>query len=210
MTYSVPYSFVPGTKAKADEVNANFMSVLKSLDDINSDVSEQNTANAGKFTEIESGIDGMKTDIQTAKSDIQTLQTTLNSKANAADIDGKWVKCSNSLLNGVTLKKGYTQTFSLSTLLKDSGVYEVIVNARVRTLGSSNTAYELKASTALCSPTYLCFALTRVNGNDAAEGSCVVPVGTDKKITLAIDTDMVNDSWQNGCFASITAYRKVR
>ena len=34
MTFGVPYSFVPGTKAKADEVNANFIDVLTKIDDI--------------------------------------------------------------------------------------------------------------------------------------------------------------------------------
>ena len=32
MTYGVPYSFVPGTKAKADEVNANFIDVLGKIE----------------------------------------------------------------------------------------------------------------------------------------------------------------------------------
>lgn len=35
MTLSVPYSFVPGTKAKASEVNANFNAVLEQLDETN-------------------------------------------------------------------------------------------------------------------------------------------------------------------------------
>jgi len=34
MSYTVPYSFVPGTKARAQEVNANFASILESFDDI--------------------------------------------------------------------------------------------------------------------------------------------------------------------------------
>ncbi len=35
MTFSVPYSFVPGTKAKAQEVNANFSSVAEQIDETN-------------------------------------------------------------------------------------------------------------------------------------------------------------------------------
>lgn len=35
MTFSVPYSFVPGTKAKAQEVNANFNSVAEQIDATN-------------------------------------------------------------------------------------------------------------------------------------------------------------------------------
>ena len=44
MTYGVPYSFVPGTKAKADEVNANFIDVLEKI-------SNSNT----RITSLESG-----------------------------------------------------------------------------------------------------------------------------------------------------------
>lgn len=36
MTVSVPYSFVPGTKAKAQEVNANFNSLVEQIDETNS------------------------------------------------------------------------------------------------------------------------------------------------------------------------------
>ena len=36
MTSGIPYSFVPGTKAKADEVNANFLAVLNKIEEINS------------------------------------------------------------------------------------------------------------------------------------------------------------------------------
>ena len=35
MTYNIPYSFIPGTKAKAQEVNANFKYLADSLTDIN-------------------------------------------------------------------------------------------------------------------------------------------------------------------------------
>jgi hypothetical protein len=40
MTYGVPYSFVPGTKAKANEVNANFIDVLGKIDDSNSRITQ--------------------------------------------------------------------------------------------------------------------------------------------------------------------------
>ena len=35
MTYNIPYSFIPGTKARAQEVNANFKYVLDTADEIN-------------------------------------------------------------------------------------------------------------------------------------------------------------------------------
>lgn len=43
MTIGIPYSFVPGTKAKAEEVNANFISLYNSLDSkVNRDFSNLN------------------------------------------------------------------------------------------------------------------------------------------------------------------------
>lgn len=50
MTYSIPYSFIPGTKARAQEVNANFNYVLDSMGDLNStklNASLSNITNAG-------------------------------------------------------------------------------------------------------------------------------------------------------------------
>ena len=35
MTISVPYSFVPGTKAKAQEVNANFTAITGQIEETN-------------------------------------------------------------------------------------------------------------------------------------------------------------------------------
>ena len=32
MSYSVPYTFIPGTKARAQEINANFTSMADSID----------------------------------------------------------------------------------------------------------------------------------------------------------------------------------
>ncbi len=40
MTYGVPYSFVPGTKAKADEVNANFIDVLEKIENSNTRITQ--------------------------------------------------------------------------------------------------------------------------------------------------------------------------
>lgn len=34
MSYSIPYTFVPGTKARAQEVNANFSSIIDAFDDL--------------------------------------------------------------------------------------------------------------------------------------------------------------------------------
>ena len=33
MSYTLPYTFVPGTKARAQEVNADFSAIIDALDD---------------------------------------------------------------------------------------------------------------------------------------------------------------------------------
>ena len=44
MTFNIPYSFVPGTKAKANEVNANFIAVIDELDKINTNIDTLNSS----------------------------------------------------------------------------------------------------------------------------------------------------------------------
>lgn len=48
----IPYSFIPGTKAKASEVNANFISVANAIEKNNSDVSHDIDEINGKVKEI--------------------------------------------------------------------------------------------------------------------------------------------------------------
>ena len=55
----IPYSFVPGTKAKADEVNANFISLANFIEQ-----NKNSTAN-----------------------DIETINKTLNKKADKTDLN---------------------------------------------------------------------------------------------------------------------------
>ena len=56
MTYGVPYSFVPGTKAKADEVNANFIDVLDKIKTTNERIDETNSTTQSNKTTLEEKI----------------------------------------------------------------------------------------------------------------------------------------------------------
>ena len=42
MSYSVPYTFIPGTKARAQEVNANFASITDSIDELDTSLIQAN------------------------------------------------------------------------------------------------------------------------------------------------------------------------
>lgn len=48
----IPFSFVPGTKAKAGEVNANFIAIANEIEKNNSDISQDITDINGKIKEI--------------------------------------------------------------------------------------------------------------------------------------------------------------
>ncbi len=75
MTSSVPYSFVPGAKAKAEEVNANFVAVLDEIEKSNVKIEDLNTQKLNKDL-----------------SNIDTEgQKVLDTKADKTELDGKWI-----------------------------------------------------------------------------------------------------------------------
>ena len=143
MTFGVPYSFVPGTKAKADEVNANFIDVLTKIEDTNLRIDETNSNADSKNAEITAQFEEVETKLnQKTNLDLSNLSSTgkavLSAKANASDIDGKWVMKVTTLLDNVTLSNSATTTVSLSSYLpSDSNVYEVIFSME----GSCGTAH---------------------------------------------------------------------
>lgn len=101
MTYGVPYSFVPGTKAKADEVNANFIDILNKIEDTNSRIDDANTKSSQELKETKEELNaeiGQKADLNF--SNIGTnAKAMFSAKANNTDIDGKWVKNHSPLHN---------------------------------------------------------------------------------------------------------------
>lgn len=57
MAYNVPYTFIPGTKAKANEVNSNFSKVTDYLTELNADLIDTSTA----LTSVQSDLAQTKT-----------------------------------------------------------------------------------------------------------------------------------------------------
>lgn len=55
MSYSLPYSFIPGTKARAQELNANFSSVVQTIDDFDAQKADIDLSNLSQ-----SGIEVLK------------------------------------------------------------------------------------------------------------------------------------------------------
>lgn len=115
----IPYSFVPGTKAKAQEINANFVSVA---DRIQSDKDFVNQ----KVLDIETAIDLNNTNTSTQLAEInELLETKANTDASNAAVASK-------------TEKGVTQ-FGTST----ADVAETRPAVVIKTYLSGSTWYRL-------------------------------------------------------------------
>lgn len=202
MTFGVPYSFVPGTKAKADEVNANFIDVLTKIentnlriDETNSNADSKNTEFATQFEEVESTL------AKRANLDLSNLSTTgkavLSAKANAADIDGKWVAKTLVLASNVKLANSGTITYSLSGYLPtDSNIYEVVLSCAGyfdKGQYNFNTGYGLMQGPYMVGKQVF--------------GIFTLPVSTARNLILTPTTICSGD---NQLSLRLSAYRKVR
>lgn len=143
MTYSVTYSFVPGTKARADEVNTNFIDILNHLENTNARIDTTNTLIESANTQIE--------DINTNLSECANLSLSnlnedgkevLNKKADANLLDGKWVCTSKTLCIEKVITPGEAQTYSLKSILPtENDLYEIIIDGQLHTDVAGGSAY---------------------------------------------------------------------
>lgn len=196
MTSSVPYSFVPGAKAKAEEVNANFIAVLDEIEKSNVKIEDLNTQKLNKDL---SNIDAEG-------------QKVLDTKADKTELDGKWTVKSGYIANDLTISTTFDKTFDISSLLPDDkNIYEVVISAIIRTGININNSLGLYVNTAICGSTYLCRTVTRTAGaNQIASGNCTIPIAADRKIRFFAGDETNSASYKNGCAFRISGYRKVR
>lgn len=210
MTYGVPYSFVPGTKARADEVNANFIEVLNKIEETNTRIDNANTQVSANKAEIEE-----KLEEELAKKaglDLANLntagKTVLNNKANAADIDGKWVSKSLTIMSGNASGpvEGNTMTFSLSSYLPADGkVYDVIFRTDLESRSKGGYGLYALASDHINN----WFTIGRVDYSISHyAGSTVrVPISSTRKFYLRSNG---STKGTNAVFIAAIGYRKVR
>ena len=203
MTYDVPYAFVPGTKAKADEVNANFNDIIQKLQDTNGSVEEQ-------FSAVNNQIGTMKNQISQLNSGLSAANSNISNKANASDIDGKWVKKNYTIFSEKTWTvSNNILTYNLSSYLpRDNNIYEVLFSSDGRTgatAGSTINCYVGSSYVDLYNVVYRC--LTRTAYNVIGGGNCIVPIGTDRILNFKMN---VTGSTSGNCYAYLLAYRKVR
>lgn len=184
MTLSVPYSFVPGTKAKADEVNANFIAVLNKIEETNT--SKVNT-------------------------DLSNLddagQAVLNKKADNTDIDGQWVSNYQAIASNIYLQGTTYLTYDLSPYLpNDENLYEILLSGRAVTANLSGAYTPLLVKTNFLNGTvYICSCRTRATGNVNSAGSTIIPIGADRQIDVVRTAE-----YEGNFYLNLIAYRKVR
>lgn len=203
MTYGVPYSFVPGTKAKADEVNANFIDVLTKIEDTNLRIDEVNSNADSKNAEISSQFEEVESTLaQRANLDLSNLSDTgkavLSAKANATDLDGNWTYKFLALSNASTLSNTANTTYSLASYLPNDGrTYEVLFSFG----GSATAASQYNIDTGF--GTVFCFAPIKTN----ISGCMILPVTTRR--TIVIQPTSLTSGTNKYSFR-VNAYRKVR
>lgn len=185
MTLSVPYSFVPGTKAKADEVNANFIAVLDKIE-------ETDTAKAN-------------VDLSNLDS---TGQSVMNSKADKTELDGNWTSILVNLASALTINKETTSLqFDLSGYLPDDeDIYEILLTGRCVTANKSGAYLAMLVKTDLFpNNMYICNARTRDSLNLTGAGSVLLPIGKERILYL----NRTNE-YEGVFYLNLDGYRKVR
>lgn len=204
MTFGVPYSFVPGTKAKADEVNANFIHVLNKIEETNTRVDETNSNSEAikeeileKFTQVEEEIEN-RVDLDFSNIS-DTAKEILDNKANVADIDGNWTWNVTILVANFILYNPGVSSFSLVNYLPNDGnLYEVIFDLSGYASGYAYYIFNNNLSSFFC---------LKVNGGHFSN-VFTVPVGKDRVISFTPATTSVNGNTE--VFLYARGYRKVR
>jgi TolA-binding protein len=203
MTYGIPYSFVPGTKAKADEVNANFIEVLSKIETTNSRIDTTNSKideTNSLIEETNSEIEDLSTKIEENKESQSTALSELEEK-----LDGNWVGKELILASQTTYPTSSNINFSLSSYLpNDDNIYEVLMEGDAIT-GSSSGDYVncLVYSSLVGSHVSITSIRTRNSSTVQSNGAAIIPFGTDRILRIE------SGSYKGTYSLYLKAYRKV-
>lgn len=203
MTYGVPYSFVPGTKAKADEVNANFLDVLDKIQTTNTRIDSANTIIQECSSSLETKLNA---DLSNMSTEGQQMFTGL---AKESDLDGNWTEKYSSCAVSVSIALGASQTYSLSSLLpKDNNIYEVMIGITTQTAASSGAiSYISVSSDKMTNKKPLVKAVSRHSSVNFGANTCNLIVGTGRSVIISNSTSSVGVTSYS---MELYAYRKVR
>ncbi|MBE7712795.1 MAG: hypothetical protein E7Z87_03535 [Cyanobacteria bacterium SIG26] len=211
MTYGVPYSFVPGTKARADEVNANFIDVLDKIQETNTRIEDSNSNLESEITSLNTKIsevddNKLELDLSNINSNGQKL---FDAKANTSQLDGNWVVKVVELCNAKSIAPSGANTYSLSSYLPDTtNKYEILATANAYTYNSTDScAYMfIKTDWITASFDFVRMA-TRHNAKsyDTFHGTLLSSTG--RSITVWNSSESINNTTYT---LKLYAYRKVR
>ncbi len=210
MTYGVPYSFVPGTKAKADEVNANFIDVLSKIEDTNTRIDDSNST-------ITSGLEEVNEKIEEAKAecldlDLSNISATgkklFDAKANTSALDGSWTVKQVTIASDKGISKSTTQSFSLSSYLPDkTNKYEILVSLAATSDTGSHSCFFLYLKTDYLSTNMPICRASRADGYAFSAGIATLLTSSGRKIYV-YNTASANDT--STYTLKLHAYRRVK
>ncbi len=205
MTYGVPYSFVPGTKARADEVNANFIDVLNKIDTVDSKVTSSTSEISERIDDEVSTLDTKIDAVDAANLNLSLSninadgQKLFDAKANASLLDGAWYTGSKQIVAQKSITPGVTQTYSLASYFPDStNLYEFILDGLVETSGTVFIYIETDKTGGIC-------AFRTISKHAGMQSIMLTGAGRTLKV--------VNQSGSSGTSKYtliIKGYRKVR
>lgn len=203
MTYGVPYSFVPGTKAKADEVNANFIDILDKIQTTNGRIDTANTT-------LQECSSSLATKLNVDLSNIsEEGEAMFDGMAYADDLDGNWTEKYTSCAVSATISVGATQSYTLTNALPDDdNIYEVMIAITAQTAATSGaTAYLFANTDKMTSKRPLIKVVSRHSSVMYATNACTLIVGAGRKINISNSSNSVGVTTYD---FEIYAYRKVR
>lgn len=185
MTSGVPYAFIPGTKAMANQVNANFLAVTNSIEEVNQRLTDTN----------ENILDTMENDL--LKRDLSNLTTT-----GQAVLDNK----ANCDLSNINISESFATTLNNSdirTVIKTgqegNSWYRIYSDGWCEQGGNINITTNSSARILLLFPylayPYTCLLSFLHNGNSASKS--VNPGGmTREAFTLYTAADSGTKLWK--------------
>ena len=132
-------------------------------------------------TQIQVDLDNIATDLN-GKADVDLTNINASCKA----LDGQWVDSNIQLANAVASPTTET-SYSLANYLPNDGYnYEILCAGSVTTgTTSGNFARLAVKSDLLTNAAYVCGAITRTSSSEQAYGSCIIPVGAGRSVTLS-------------------------
>jgi TolA-binding protein len=205
MTYGVPYSFVPGAKAKADEVNANFIEVLNKIETTNSRIDTTNS----KIDETNSQLEETNSEIEELNTKITENQENQNSAISEINknLDGIWIGKEYIFASLATYPTSSNINYNLSSILPDDdNIYELLLEGDATTGTTSGNYINLIIKTSTVDAGLSIISCrTRTGSTMQSNSSVMIPIGTDRILTVVAVSSYV------GKFTLyLKAYRKVR